>query len=297
MAGLAAPVLRERRGELRGRHGHPAATDGEAAGRPADRGRAGACAVRQPGPPARAARCRQRAGGRRRRHPCQRPARNGAMDAGSACTARADAPTARSAWRRSWRHWCWACCWPHGSAAGWPAGAWPGRCARCPSRRVRSQLPTEIIEIRDARRTDRRRLRPARPHRDGAPRQRAQLPRTARTQRGRPAVRARPSCRRILESASDAIIVTDARLSIVMANSAALRCFGMTREAIVGTTLEHLFPERLRQPQCRAIDDAVDLGRHGPAPGTDRPARRRQRVPDRSGAVGLRLATTSRWSR
>ena len=54
--------------------------------------------------------------------------------------------------------------------------------------------------------------------------------------------RARPSCRRILESASDAIIVTDPRRSIVMANSAALRCFGMTREAIVGTTLEHLFP-------------------------------------------------------
>ena len=67
----------------------------------------------------------------------------------------------------------------------------------------------------------------------------------------------------ILESASDAIIVTDPRLSIVMANSAALRYFGMTRESIVGKMLERLFPERLRQPQCRAIDDAVAAGGAG----------------------------------
>jgi len=69
----------------------------------------------------------------------------------------------------------------------------------------------------------------------------------------------------ILESASDAIIVTDPRLSIVMANTAALRCFGMPRETIVGTMLERLFPEPLRQAQWRAIDIAVasdGAGRH-----------------------------------
>ena len=67
----------------------------------------------------------------------------------------------------------------------------------------------------------------------------------------------------ILESASDAIIVTDPLLSIVMANSAALRYFGMTRESIVGTMLERLFPERLRQPHCSAIEDAVAAGGAG----------------------------------
>jgi PAS domain S-box-containing protein len=52
-------------------------------------------------------------------------------------------------------------------------------------------------------------------------------------------------------------------LSIVMANSAALRHVGMTREAIVGTMLECLFPEPLRQSQCRAIHDAVATGGAG----------------------------------
>jgi len=61
----------------------------------------------------------------------------------------------------------------------------------------------------------------------------------------------------ILESASDAIIVTDASLSILMANTAALRCFGTPRHAMVGTTLEQLFPQRLRQAQRLAVEAAV----------------------------------------
>ena len=67
----------------------------------------------------------------------------------------------------------------------------------------------------------------------------------------------------ILESASDAIIVTDARLSIVMANTAALRCFGTPRHAMVGTTLPQFFPERLRQAQRMAIDATVAAGSSG----------------------------------
>jgi len=122
----------------------------------------------------------------------------------------------------------------------------------------------EIIEIRDARRM----LDDAHAQRDHVEAQRHASDRQHREQLESSAadLRSREAqLAGILESASDAIIVTDPGLSIVMANTAALRCFGMPRETIVGTMLERLFPEPLRQVQCRAIDDAVasgDAGRH-----------------------------------
>ena len=131
--------------------------------------------------------------------------------------------------------------------AAW-VGGW--RASQRLARSVRSlsdppgapQPATEIIEIRDARRTiddaHAQRDRIEMERRDSDRHYREQLESSAAELRSREA-----QLSGILESASDAIIVTDPRLSIVMANSAALRCFGMTREAIVGTMLEHLFPE------------------------------------------------------
>jgi len=125
-----------------------------------------------------------------------------------------------------------------------------------------SQLPAQIVEIRDARRliddAYAQRDRIEAEQRISERHHSEQLERSAADLRSREA-----QLSAILESASDAIIVTDARLSIVMANSAALRCFGITREEIVGTRLERLFPEPLRQPQCRAITEAVASGGAG----------------------------------
>gem|GEM_PF-2591789 len=124
------------------------------------------------------------------------------------------------------------------------------------------QPATEIIEILGARRT----IDDAHAQRDRIEAERRISERNYREQLEGSAAdlrRREAQLSAILESASDAIIVTDPRLSIVMANSAALRCFGMTREVLVGTLLERLFPERLRQPQCRAIDDAVAAGGSG----------------------------------
>jgi PAS domain S-box-containing protein len=124
------------------------------------------------------------------------------------------------------------------------------------------QPANEIIEIRNARQTiddayaQRDRIETER--RDGERHYRERLESSAAELRSREA-----QLSGILESANDAIIVTDPRLSVVMANSAALRHFGMTREAIVGTMLERLFPEPLRQSQCRAINDAVASGGAG----------------------------------
>jgi PAS domain S-box-containing protein len=124
------------------------------------------------------------------------------------------------------------------------------------------QPANEIIEIRNARQTiddayaQRDRIETER--RDGERHYRERLESGAAELQSREA-----QLSGILESANDAIIVTDPRLSIVMANSAALRQFGMTREAIVGTMLECLFPEPLRQSQCRAIHDAVATGGAG----------------------------------
>ena len=125
-----------------------------------------------------------------------------------------------------------------------------------------SPLPTEIVEMRDARRliddAYAQRDRVEAEQRSSERQHREQLERSAADLRAREA-----QLSAILESASDAIIVTDARLSIVMANSAALRCFGLTRQEIVGTLLERLFPEPLRQPQCRVIAEAVASGGAG----------------------------------
>lgn len=126
------------------------------------------------------------------------------------------------------------------------------------------QPPAEIDEIRDARQliddayAQRDRIET---ERRGAERHyRERLESIAADLRSREAQLAA-----VLESARDAIVVTDTRLSVVMANSAAQRDFGMTREAIVGTPIERLFPDRVRQPQCRAIHEAVassGSGRH-----------------------------------
>lgn len=61
----------------------------------------------------------------------------------------------------------------------------------------------------------------------------------------------------IVESASDAIIVTNAELSIVMANAAATRLFGTPDRPIVGTAVEQLFPAHLRQTQRAALAQAA----------------------------------------
>jgi PAS domain S-box-containing protein len=146
---------------------------------------------------------------------------------------------------------------------GWRASQRLARSVRLLSEAPGSpQLAAEIIEIRDARRAiddaHAQRDRIEMERRDSDRSYRERLERSAAELQSREA-----QLSGILESASDAIIVTDPRLSIVMANSAALRCFGMTREAIVGTTLERLFPEPLRQAQCRAIADAVASGGTG----------------------------------
>lgn len=151
--------------------------------------------------------------------------------------------------------------------AAW-VGGW--RASQSLARSVRSlsdppgapQWAAEISEIHDARRTiddahaQRDRIEMERRASDSHYRE--QLENSAADLRSREA-----QLSGILESASDAIIVTDPRLSIVIANSAALRCFGMTRAAIVGTMLERLFPEPLRQAQCRAINIAVASGGAG----------------------------------
>lgn len=157
-----------------------------------------------------------------------------------------------------------------GLLAGW-IGGWLS--SRRLARSVRSlsdppgtpHRPAEIIEIRNARSLiddafgQRERLESER--RESDRHYREQLERSAADLQLREA-----QLLSILESASDAIVVTDAHLSVVIANSAALRCFGMSRDGIVGTTLERLFPERLREPQRRAIDDGVasDTAARGP---------------------------------
>lgn len=146
---------------------------------------------------------------------------------------------------------------------GWLASRRLARSVRSLSEPTSASQPaSEIIEIRNARQliddahAQRDRIETER--RDGERHYRERLESSAADLRSREA-----QLSGILESANDAIIVTDPRLSIVMANSAALRQFGMTREEIVGTMLERLFPEPLRQSQCRAINDAVASGGAG----------------------------------
>jgi PAS domain S-box-containing protein len=67
--------------------------------------------------------------------------------------------------------------------------------------------------------------------------------------------------RGILDSASDAIIATDAAQRIVMANPAAARVFGQAGQALVGMPLAALFPAELADAQLQAIESARG-GRH-----------------------------------
>jgi PAS domain S-box-containing protein len=70
--------------------------------------------------------------------------------------------------------------------------------------------------------------------------------------------------RSILDSASDAIIVTDPELRIVMANDAAARSFGIVDRPVPGMALEQLFPKLLRATQCRAIEALTRADALGP---------------------------------
>jgi len=60
--------------------------------------------------------------------------------------------------------------------------------------------------------------------------------------------------RSVLDSASDAIIVTDPELRIVMANGAATRAFAAADAPLTGRLLDQLFPKALRASQRRAIE-------------------------------------------
>ncbi len=118
------------------------------------------------------------------------------------------------------------------------------------------QPPDEIIEILQVRRmlddTQAQRERLEAERRDSDQRHREELERSAADLRASEA-----QLRSILDSASDAIIVTDDALSIVMANAVALRFFGGPGQTIVGMALQQLFPERLRAPQRAAVAGAV----------------------------------------
>ncbi len=118
------------------------------------------------------------------------------------------------------------------------------------------QPANDIIEIRRARQSiddaQARRERLEAERRDSDQRHHAQLERSAADLQASEA-----QLRSILDSAGDAIIVTGAALTIVMANAVALRIFGNAGRSIVGAGLEPLFPERLRAPQREAIAGAV----------------------------------------
>ena len=111
----------------------------------------------------------------------------------------------------------------------------------------------DIDEIREARRTIdaafSERDRAEYEQRQSEARFREQLERSAADLRMREA-----QLRSILDSASDAIIVTDPELRIVMANDAASRSFGTADRPLQGTALEQLFPKLLRATQRRAIE-------------------------------------------
>jgi len=146
---------------------------------------------------------------------------------------------------------------------GWRASQRLARSVRSLSDPPGTPQPTaQIDEIRDARRL----IDDAYAQRDRVEAERRDSERhyRERLESGAADLRAREAqLSAILESASDAIVVADEHKNNVMANTAVQRDFGRARETIVGTPLEHLFPQRLRQAQCRAIQEAVASGSSG----------------------------------
>ncbi len=88
--------------------------------------------------------------------------------------------------------------------------------------------------------------------------------------------RAEQQLRGLLESAPDAIVVTDADGQIVVANARAEAVFGYSRDELIGSSVELLVPDRKRRAHAAFREDyAVDpRPRHGNRPG-DFKARRK----------------------
>lgn len=143
------------------------------------------------------------------------------------------------------------------TAASVAGGLWAGRRI---ARAVHSLATPEVVEPASAAIAEvsavRHLLHQTHLARDNAVRQRLDDERSFRTTLERASIELQvkeAQLRGILESASDAILTTDATQAVVMANHAAARMFGCAVEDLVGHSIHELLPQRFRQHHQQAM--------------------------------------------